>query len=463
MESPVPIKQDGALSRGARGVSWVEHLGRDLWFGLRLCKKQPGSFLLAVAALTLGIGLATFALCVLESVFFSELPVPASERIVYATIPPGVFREINEQQQSFVALSAFGSGSANFKAVNAPSRRHVCFIGPSFLDVVQVTPLRGRGFLPGEGKPGAEPVALIGYDLWQREFGGNPAAVGATIHLDGRPRTVIGIMPAGFKFPIDDELWIPAEPGSEAMSGWGFSFGRLKPSISFAAARAELEALSARVAPSRAAETGPHQARIRVGRYTHFLNDFKGAHGPGPAVLALLVITLMVLVTACANVAGLTLASAGKRGTELAVRSALGATRRRLLCQMLCESLVLAIAGALGGLGLIGLLGRWFENWFATRESELSQVPFWMTLRIDGHLLVELTGLVLLASLLVGLWPALQASRRDTNELLNARAGGTANSRSGRLQWCLVMVQVAFSMVVLTQSFVLLGFSRRLK
>jgi putative ABC transport system permease protein len=200
-----------------------------------------------------------------------------------------------------------------------------------------------------------------------------------------------------------------------------------------------------------------------VGPFTHFLTDFKGSQGPGPTILALLVITLLVLFTACANVAGLNLANAGKRATELAVRSAMGATRRRLICQMLGESLLLAVVGALGGLGLIALLSRWFENWFASRESEFSQIPFWMALRMDGRLLLGLTGLILLASMLAGLWPALQASRRDTNELLNARAGGTFNLRTGRLQWCLVMVQVAFSLVVLTQSFVLLGFSQQLK
>lgn len=450
--------------RPAQGLVWLEQFRGDLWFGIRLCRKHPGSFALAVAALTLGIGLATFSLGTLNCVFFGKLPVPEPDRVVYATVPPALFREINEQQKSFLSLSAFSTGSANFKAVHAPTRRPVCFIGANFLDVVQVAPLHGRAFLPGEGKPGAEPVVLIGYDLWQREFGASPAALGAVIRLDGQPRTVVGIMPAGFKFPIDDEIWVPAEPGTGLMSGWGFAFGRLKPSISFKAARAELEVLCASLERSSAAGTSqPPQARILVGRFTHFLIDFKGANGPGPAVLALVVITLLVLITACANVAGLNLANAGKRATELAVRSAIGATRRRLMGQMLSESLLLAVGGALGGLGLIALLSRWFENWFASQESQFSQIPFWMTLRIDGRLLAGLTGLILLASLLAGLWPALQATRRDTNELLNARAGGTPNSRAGRLQWCLVLVQVTFSLVVLTQSFLLLGFSRRLK
>src|SRR5690348_11032202 len=328
-----------------RAMVWLEQFCRDLWFGLRLCKKHPGSFAIALAALTLGIGLATFSLCTLNCVFFGKLPFPQPDRVVYATIPPALFRELHEQQRSFLALSAFSTDSANFKAVQAPTRRPVCFIGANFLDVVQVAPALGRAFLPEEGRPGAEPVVLIGHDLWQREFGGSPAALGAVVRLDGQARTVVGIMPAGFRFPIDDEIWVPTEPG--AMSGWGFAFGRLKPSISAAAARAELEALSARLERSLGAQAGqqPRGPQIMVGQFTHFLTDFKGSHGPGPAVLALLVITLLVLFTACANVAGLTLATAGKRATELAVRSAIGATRRRLIGQMLSESLLLAAGG----------------------------------------------------------------------------------------------------------------------
>src|SRR6185503_8569589 len=121
----------------------------------------------AVAALTLGIGLVTFSLSAINCVFFGKLPFPDADRLVYATIPKPDLRTFQEQQTTFEGLSAFGSGSANFKAIDVPSRRRVCFIDVKFLDVVRATPLSGRGFLPGEGKPGAEPVALIGYDLWQ--------------------------------------------------------------------------------------------------------------------------------------------------------------------------------------------------------------------------------------------------------------------------------------------------------
>jgi putative ABC transport system permease protein len=437
---------------------------QDLRFGFRLWRKKPGSFLSAVAALTLGIGLVTFSLSTINCVFYGKLPFPDAGRLVYATIPEADFREFQEQQTTFEGVSSFSSGSANFKALDAPSRRNVCFIGANFLDVVRATPLFGRGFLPGEGKPGAEPVALIGFDLWQREFHGSPAAIGSLIRLDGQPRTVVGIMPEGFKFPIADNLWIPAEPGTAPISGWGFGFGRLKASTSMAEARTDLNLIAARLGRTEAEKTSTApRAPILVGAFTRFLSDFKGSNGPGPGVFALLIVSLLVLFIACANVAGLTLANAAKRGTELAVRGALGAARGRLISQMLSESLILAVSGAVGGLLIIAGLSKWMAGWLAAQEAGFSQIPFWMQLRIDGRLLLALIGLVFLTNILAGLWPALQATKRDVNELLKAGTGGTAGTHQGKLQWLLVMVQIAFSFVVLTQSLVVLHFSQRVR
>jgi putative ABC transport system permease protein len=444
--------------------SWIGNLFQDLRFGVRLWMMKPGSFLAAVAALTLGIGLVTFSLSALNCVFFGRLPFPDADRLVYATLPKSDLGAFQEQQTTFEGLSVFGSGSANFRAIDVPSRRRVCFITANFLEVIRATPLSGRGFLPGEGKPGAEPVVLIGYDLWQRELHGSPEAIGSIVRLDGQPRTVVGIMPEGFKFPIDDELWIPAEPGAAQMSGWGFGFGRLKASATKADARTELNLIAARLAQAREGETTPQpKPPIMVGPFTRFLSDTKGRHGPAPGVFAMLIVTLLVLFIACANVAGLTLANATKRGTELAVRGALGATRARLISQMLIESLILAAGGAVGGLVIIAWLSNWFDGWFAANESQFSQIPFWMRIQIDGRLLISLIGLIFLTNLLAGLWPALQATKRDVNELLKAGTGGISATHTGKLQSFLVIVQIAFSVVVLTQSVVLLGFSQRLK
>ena len=188
---------------------------------------------------------------------FRKVAAADSDRLVYTTIPEPDIREYQEQQNCFEGLSAFGSGSANFKAINTPSRRPVVFISANFLDVVHATPLMGRGFLPNEGRPGAEPVAMIGYDLWQEEFHGRSSAIGSVIRLDGQARTIVGIMPAGFKFPINDELWVPAEAGTAQMSGWGFVFGRLKPGISAGEARAQLNIIAARLAQQAGAGTNP--------------------------------------------------------------------------------------------------------------------------------------------------------------------------------------------------------------
>jgi len=442
----------------------LENLIQDLRFGLRFWRKKPGSFLSAIAALTLGIGLVTFSLCAIDCIFFGKLPFPNADRVVYTTIPGSAFRSFNEQQTSFEGLSAFTTASVNFKAVDAPSRRRVCFIGANFLDLIRAKPALGRGFLPGEDKPGADPAALIGYNLWQREYHGDPAAIGSTIRLDGQPRTIVGIMPQRFKFPIDDELWVPMDPEAHQATQWGLSFGRLKPSVSVADARTELNLIAARLAQPEKEEKSPQlKPTIRVGPFTRFLSDLKGPHGPAPGALAMLIVTLLVLFIACANVAGLTLANATKRATELAVRGALGATRARLISQMLMESLILAVGGAAGGLLIISGLIKGFDRWFASTESEFSEVPFWMHIQVDGRLLLSLIGLIFLTNLLAGLWPALQATKRDVNELLKAQTGGTPGMHTGELQRPLVILQIAFSFVVLTQAIVLLSFSQRLK
>ncbi len=449
--------------REASGVAWLGYIAQDLRFGIRLWMKQPGSFFLAVAALTLGLGLVTFSLCAINCVFFAKLPLPDADRLVCTTVPGLNLRAFQEQQNTFEGLAAFSSGSANFKAMEAATRRPACFISANFLDVVHATPLHGRGFLPDEGKPGSDPVALIGYDLWQQEFHGSPLALGSVIRLDGQPRTIVGIMPDGFKFPINDQLWVPAEAATPRMAGWGFVFGRVKSSSSVAEARAELNVIAERLGDSVAGGAQPRRtAPILVDSFTRFPN-MKGSNGPAPAVWALLIVTLLVLFIACANVAGLTLANACKRGNELAVRGSLGATRARLVWQMLVESLVLAAGGATGGLVGIFLLRRWFVAWFRSNEGDFSQVPFWLGIQIDGRLLIYLVALVFLANLVAGLWPALQATRRDVNELLKAETVGASRRHTGRLPWLLVIVQIAFSVVVLTQALVLLGYSQRMR
>jgi putative ABC transport system permease protein len=454
------VKSLQQIFRELRKTRWLENLFKDLWFGLRLWKKQPGSFILAVTALTLGIGLVTFSLSAINCVFFGKLPFPDSDRLVYTSIPKEAFDGFREQQTRFEELSAFSSATVNFKAQNAVSRRHVCFIGANFLDAVRATTLHGRGFLPGEDKPGAEPVALIGYDLWQQEFNGNPTAVGSVIRVDGQARTVVGIMPKGFKFPINDGLWIPSEPAQ--MSGWGFVFGRLRPSVSIADARSELNLIAQRRSQHNGKYERPAPGRVMVGPFTRF-DEMKGAHGPAPAVLSMLVVTLLVLFIACANVAGLTLASASRRATELAVRGALGARRLRLICQILAENLILTVSGAICGLLILVYLTHALDAWLAAGTVDLSQVPFWIHLGVDARLLVSLIVLISLTNVLAGLWPALQATRTDIIDFLKAGSGGTFGAQTGKFQWLLAALQIALSVIVLTQSFVLLTFSHRLR
>lgn len=437
----------------------MNELLQDLRLGWRVLLKQPWTASSTILALTLGIGLVTTMFCFFNGTVLQGLPFPDSDRLVYTTIPSDAIREFKEQQTRFEELCSFGSIWENFKAKGAPSRRRACYISPDFLEAVGVKPVVGRGFRPGEGAPGAEPVALLGFDVWQEEFQGDPAAVGSIFWLDGKPQTVVGIMPPEFRFPINENIWVASSgTADQGNRGQGFVFGKLKPSVTPGQAQAELNTIWTRLVPperAKAAELDP----VRVGPFRDCVWGLDGPNKSRDAFLAgamAVLATVFVLVIACTNVALLTLGRAVKRGKEFAVRGALGATRKRLIVQILVENLILAAGGAAGGL----LVASWLTNWFAARTLGQNAVgksmPSWWHYDVDWRVVLFLIVLTFLTNLLAGLGPALQATKRDANDSLKDESAGSSGLRIAGFQRFLVVSQVAMSVAIFAAAFVLI-------
>src|SRR5262245_24767324 len=419
--------------------------------------KQPGALVASVAALSVGIGLVIFGYCLVQGLFYRLLPFPESERLAYTSIPGAAYREFSEQQTAFDGLAAFSQHGITLKAEGIPAGRWAFFVTANFFEVLGVRPILGRGFLPGEDQPGAAPVAMLSYNFWQQEYQGDPAAVGATVKVNGQPTTIVGVMPRDFTFMIEQGIWVASRQragegydGSDYVSKFGFVFGRLKQSFTPTQARAQLNAIAARLQPpttDKAAATPP----IRVGT----LVDFPEPESPQPRIImsGVFLMMFLVLCLACGNVAMLTLGRALKRSAELAVRSALGATRRRLISQMLVESLILSAAGALGGMFVATLLRGWFAAQLSAED--ITAISFWHRFQFDGPVFVFLIALTFVTNLLAGLAPALQATRRDVNELLKGETTGSTNRGASAFQKFLVVSQVAMSATVLVATVVL--------
>ena len=229
-------------------MNWTDNFIQDVRFGSRVLIQQPIALTAAMAALALGIGLVTFMFCMLNGSLLRRLPLEDPDRLVFTTIPAGLVREFSEQQTAFDGLVAFGAFPAEFRAAAQPARRSVCFVTENFLRVLRAKPELGRDFLPGEGAAGAQPVALLSQRLWQEEFQGGPDVLGATVWVEGQPKTVIGVMPANFRFPINQDVWVAAEVDQQlANRGDGFVFGRLEPSVSIRRASADANTVAARL------------------------------------------------------------------------------------------------------------------------------------------------------------------------------------------------------------------------
>ncbi len=436
----------------------MKNLLYDLRFGLRVLRKNPGFTAVAVLTLALGIGANTAIFSVVNSVVLAPLPYPEPDRLVTLwfranqlgrfPMTQGHFAFLREEKQSFENLAAYTPAFFTLTGEGEAERMRGAIVSHEFLPTLGIEPMHGRSFLPEEDTPNNNLVTLLSYGLWQRKFGGAPDIIGKSLQLSGRAFTVIGIMPLGFNFPSDAEIWTPIGVDPAQINSYYLrTLGRLKPGVSIEAAKAETDELGHRFALSRP-DVHPDGADFNT-LVTPLKEEMVG--DVQPALLVLLGAVGFVLLIACANVANLLLARSTGRAREIAVRGALGAGRWRVARQLITESLLLAMLGGFTGL----LIAVWAVG--LLRGLPLDEIPRIDRLAIDLRVLAFTFAAMLVTGALFGLAPVVRALRLSLIETLKegARGGGLSFSTS-RTHGLLVAAQFALSLLLLAGAGLLL-------
>jgi putative ABC transport system permease protein len=425
---------------------------QDIRYALRMLLKNPGFTFVAVLALALGIGANTAIFSVVNAVLLRPLPFKEPDRLVIlwekkATKDSSVaypnFLDWRDGNTVFEGMTVFRRDSFNLTGAGEPERLAGRLVSGNFFETLGVQPFAGRNFVPEDDQPGSTPTVVLGYGFWQRRFGGDAGIVNQQITLNDKSYTVVGITPADFRFSSDTDIYVPiglsvAEVPfyKERGSHPGLSVtARLKPGVTMEAARAELDTIMARLGQQYPETNKDRRVHIES-LYENTVRDVR------PALLVLLGAVSFVLLIACANVANLLLARSAARQKELGIRTALGASRWRIMRQLLTESLLLGLCGGMLGL----LLALWGTDLLIAAAPE--GVPRLADARIDLRVLGFTLGMAVLTGLVFGLAPALQASKTDLNESLKETERGSTGRRQG-LRGALVVSEVALALVLL--------------
>ena len=444
----------------------VEAIGRDLRIGLRVLIKERSFCALAVVVLALGICCVTAMFSVVNGVMLRGFSFPNSSRLMSVNfIDPssasffGVngqvtamdYEEFLPEQTSFDLLAAYLNGSTVNVSVNGRPQRYTgAYTTENFLRVLGVNPLLGRDFTAADNKSGAARVAIIGYGVWQRDFGGAQDIIGKAVRINGKAAGIIGVMPQGFAFPTNEELWLPLytefpvrqrnDPANVNPS----VIGLIKPGVSVEQANSEIAGFAKRFA----AAYPDTNKQFNSGRVEPLIKTFTPRPLRG-TLLTMLGFCVGVLLIACVNVMNMQFARATLRARELAVRSSLGATRMRLIRQMLTESLLLAAIGATVGVGLAYLSIGWLSS---TLHSLENPPPSWITFDVDRLVLSCTVAATIVAAVVSGLVPAWMSSRASVVEVLKGGGRGSTSRAVNLISRGLVVFQIVVTCILLIGS-----------
>ena len=436
---------------------------RDARYAIRQLGKSPGFTTVAILTLALGIGATSAMFSVINGVLLRPLPYPHPETLmrVHEIVPqygrfsvaPATFLDWRQQNTVFERIAAYAGGGATLTDANGAERVVNAAVSWDVFELLRVSPTLGRGFRAEEDTPGKNHVVVLSHGMWQRRFAADPNVLGRSVTLNGAPSTIVGVMPPGFYFPSRQmEYWTPIaiDPGKASRGGHFLGVvARLKPGVSQQQAEAEMKTIAERLAQQYPKESANESAEI-VALHEQVIGNSR------PALLTLMAAVGVLILIACANVANLLLVRASVRAKEIAIRTALGAGRRRLVLQMLSESLVLSLAG-----GALGLLLAYLAIG-PIRTLSAGSIPRVDDIAIDTTVLGFALAVSLLTGLLFGLAPAWQAGRGGVGEAL--KEGGRSSSLSGG-RWVrsgLLIAEVALSIVLLVGATLLLRSFARL-
>jgi predicted permease len=448
---------------------FFESFFQDLRIGLRMLVKDKTFFVLAVVVLALGICGVTTQFTMLNAIMLRGFSFPHPEQLMNVGLidPQGTdqqnnfgngnipsaqdYEDLRAGQKSFAMMSAYLNGSTiNVTYKKTPQRYTGGYVTEDFFRIIDVKPILGRDFKAEDNKPGAEKVTILGNEIWKRDFEGNPNVVGTAIRINGKAATVIGVMPPNFKFPQTEELWVPLynefplKPRGDPAGIGPQIIGRLKPDVSVDQANAEFSALAKRIANDNP-KTNEHLTSASV-QSLH--KTFTGQYLTR-IMYAMLGAVIAVLLIACVNVMNMQFGRAALRSRELAIRGALGATRARIVRQMLTESFLIALLGAVVGVAL----AYWAVDLLAQITSTPQfQLPYYIRFTIDAKVLGFTLGAVLLATFVSGLVPALLAARGNASEMMKEGGRGNSSRLVNGITRVLVVGQIAMTAALLIAS-----------
>src|SRR2546421_7133193 len=448
----------------------LDSFRQDVRVGLRMLFKEKAFCFLAVLVLGLGIGGATTQFTVVNAIMLRGFSFPHPEQLVgVGLIDPKAtdqvnnfgagqiptaqdYEDIKAAQKSFTMMAGYLSGSTiNLTYKNTPQRYTGGYVTEDMFKIVGVSPVLGRDFTAEDNKPGAEKVAILGDEIWRRDFNADPNIVGQSVRINGKAATIIGVMPPNFEFPVSEELWTPLynefPPVARGQLRIGASnpapaiMGRLKAGVTLDQANAEFIALARHLA-----EDNPKTNHdLTSASVQPLLNTFTGVQFR-QTVWAMLAAVILVLLIACVNVMNMQFGRAALRAKELAIRGALGATRWRIVQQMLTESFVVAAFGAVAGV----VIAYWAIDFYVRAINTLPfPAPYYWRFTIDGPVLVFTVVITLLATIASGLVPAFLSARGDAAEMMKEGGRGNSSRLVNVITRVLVVGQIALTAALL--------------